>query len=61
MRELLGRFDRSMNAIDRRLEAQAEQMREQAAAMHDMRAQIKANTDAVLHVLDVLRGAQGNA
>ena len=71
MRELLARFDRSMSAIDRRMEAQTEQMREQAAAMRaqaaamreqagamrDMRLEIQANTQGLLHVLDELRGS----
>ncbi len=70
MRELLARFDRSMGVIDRRLDAQAAEMREQAAVMReqaavmreqaaetrDMRAQIRANTEGLLRVLDELRG-----
>lgn len=67
-RDFLNRFDRAWKAIDRRLEAQtvqmleqAAEMREQAGAMRDMRHAIRANTQAVLRVLDHLRGAEGGA
>ncbi|HEX8065313.1 MAG TPA: hypothetical protein VF520_02170 [Thermoleophilaceae bacterium] len=73
MRDLLARFDRSMGAIDRRLEAQAEAMyamrdemrantariRAHTTRIDDMRDEIKAQTRALLHVLDQLRGMQG--
>ena len=49
MRELLTRFERRTVAMERRLDAQTD-------AIRDMSDQIRANTQAVLHVLDELRG-----
>jgi hypothetical protein len=56
MHELLMRFERRTQAMERRLDAQTEQLREQTAQMADMRDAIRANTRAVLHALDQLRG-----
>ncbi len=56
MHELLTRFERRTQAMERRLDAQTDQLRQQTAQMGDMRDAIRANTRAVLHVLDELRG-----
>ena len=54
MQEITTRFTRTMQAMERRLDANT-------AAVHDMRDEIRANTQAVLHVLDQLRGSDGPA
>ena len=61
--DLLNRFDKSMQKIDRRLDAQTRvleemrlEVRENTGAIRDMREQIRAQTEAILHVLDELRG-----
>jgi hypothetical protein len=65
------RIDRRMEAQTEQMRAQTEQMRaqteqmleqagamrEQAGAMRDMRLEIQANTQGLLHVLDELRGS----
>ena len=63
MHELLARFERQTVAMERRLEAQTDALRENTRAVYDMRAsirdlaeQIQANTQGILHVLDELRG-----
>jgi hypothetical protein len=56
MRDMNTRADRRTDAIVRRLDDQAAAMREQAAETRDMRAQIRANTQGLLRVLDELRG-----
>jgi hypothetical protein len=60
MHELLTRFERRTVAMERRLDAQTDALRdntrEMREAMRDMREQIQANTQAVLWVLDELRG-----
>ncbi|HEX8646495.1 MAG TPA: hypothetical protein VF715_06315 [Thermoleophilaceae bacterium] len=56
MRDMNTRADRRTDAIVRRLDDQAAAMREQAAETRDMRAQIRANTEGLLRVLDELRG-----
>jgi hypothetical protein len=60
-RDMLNRFDLSWTAIDRRLDAQTQQMLAQAAAMRDMRDEIKANTQGLLRVFDRLDGLEGSA
>jgi hypothetical protein len=61
MHELVMRFERRTVAMERRLDAQTEAItentREMRESLHDMREQIRANTQAVLHVLDELRGS----
>ena len=65
MHELLTRFERRTQAMERRLDAQSDALRAATAAhvnaIDDMRDQIRANTEAVLHVLDELRGGPGEA
>jgi uncharacterized coiled-coil DUF342 family protein len=70
IREINTRSDKRTEAIIRRLDAQAEAMRRQAEAMReqasamreqaaetrDGRAQIRANTEGLLRVLDELSG-----
>jgi uncharacterized coiled-coil protein SlyX len=63
MHELLMRFERRTQAMERRLDAQTDAIREDTRAVRDMRAsiadmreQIQANTQALLWVLDDLRG-----
>jgi uncharacterized membrane protein affecting hemolysin expression len=60
MHELLARFERRTQAMERRLDLGTEALRENTRVMHasieDMRADIRANTQAILHVLDELRG-----
>jgi uncharacterized coiled-coil protein SlyX len=62
-RDLLNRFERRTAAMERRLDAQTAvlfelgaEIRENTAAVRDMRDAIRANTQAVLHGLDGLRG-----
>lgn len=57
IRDINTRSDKRNDAVIRRLDAQAAAMREQAAAMRDMRAEIRANTQGLLRVLDELRGS----
>ena len=54
MQEITTRFTRTMQAMERRLDANT-------AAVHDMRGEIRAQTQAILHVLDQLRGSDGPA
>ena len=67
MHELLVRFERRTEslerrsaAMERRLDAQTEALRENTRemreSMRDMRGEIRAQTQAILHVLDELRG-----
>jgi uncharacterized membrane protein affecting hemolysin expression len=59
MHELLTRFERSTQAMERRLDMGTEALRENTRVLHasieDMRADIQACTQAVLRVLDELR------
>ena len=57
MHELLTRFERSTQAMERRLDMGTEALRENTRAIHDMRGEIRAQTQAILHVLDELRGS----
>ena len=61
MRELLTRYDRDTEATVRRLDAGTAVLMEQVAQIRDMRAEIRAQTQAILHVLDELRGSNGPA
>ena len=60
MHELLMRFERRTQAMERRLDMGTEALRANTRVMHasieDMRADIQACTQAILHVLDELRG-----
>jgi CII-binding regulator of phage lambda lysogenization HflD len=61
LRDLLTRFDRSMTAIDRRLDAQTKAMYAIQGEIRDMREAIQANTRGLLRVLDELGGSPGSA
>ena len=56
MHELLVRFEKRTDAMVRRLDAGTEQLRANTAAIDGMRGEIRAQTQAILHVLDELRG-----
>ena len=61
MHELLMRFERRTQAMERRLDAQTDALRVNTRTMDDMRAEIRAQTEGLLHVLDELRGGPGPA
>ena len=56
IRDMNTRADKRTDAVVRQLDAQTAELREGRAALRDMRAQIRANTDGLLQVLDELRG-----
>ncbi len=61
MHELIMRFERRTRAMEHRLDAGTAVLMEQVAQIRDMRGEIRANTQALLHVLDELRGPGGTA